>query len=665
MERESFESEAIAEYLNANFVSIKVDREERPDVDKIYMGYVQAVTGAGGWPLSLWLTPELKPFYGGTYFAPVDKFGRPGFLNLLHGVADAWKSRRADLVASADKAIQMMRDQGATEKPDDAAIGAEMLRKGAEWFESNFDERNGGFGGAPKFPRPSSLLFLLRLHRREGNERAKEIVEKTLEKMAAGGMYDQLGGGFHRYSVDARWHVPHFEKMLYDQGQLAVAYAEGYQVSGNEAFAETLRGICDYVLRDLKSPEGAFYSAEDADSLVAPARGIVPSAQAQSPPSSAPATEHPEKREGAFYVFAYGEIVAACGADAEAFCLRYGATESGNADDPHGELTGQNVLFVAMSEGEVAAKLGVPAAEARARIERARAKLLALRSTRPRPHLDDKILAGWNGLMISGLARASRALREPRYAEAAAAAARFVTSQMFDSPSGELRRRHRAGETALRAQCDDYAFFVQGLLDLYSATFDTQWLEWALRLAAKQDQLFSDPVGGGWFGSAEGDPSILLRFVDDYDGAEPAPSSVAALNALRLAELTGDPTQQQRGEAGVRAFARQLAQIPAAMPQMLATADFLLSSPEHVVIAADSVDAARPLTNSVARRFSPNATIILLDPPGRAWFGERLPWLRGMQQIGGQPAAYVCVNRACNLPVTTPEELGRLLDKSR
>jgi len=656
MERESFENEIIGKFLSEHFVPVKVDREERPDVDRVYMAFVQASTGSGGWPMSVWLTPDLKPFYGGTYFAPVSAYGRPGFLDLLKRIEELWRTKSADLQQSAARALDVLREQTQVSAPEsapaEAPVSDAMLRRGFDAFDRSFDGRHGGFGGAPKFPRPSTLFFLLRYAQREKNERATQMATLTLEQMARGGMYDQLGGGFHRYSVDAVWHVPHFEKMLYDQGQLAAAYAEAFQATGKPLFATTLRGICDYVMRDLTSPDGAFFSAEDADS-------------ADPDAASQPADGHGvEKREGAFYVFTHEELSRIAGADAAAFGLRFGVEESGNASDPHGELTGRNVLFLAREISEVATRLSISEREATDAIARASAKALAERARRPRPHLDDKVLTAWNGLMISGLAKAAAALDEPRYGEAAARAARFIEARMFDSKSGELRRRYRDGEVGLRAHADDYAYFVQGLLDLYAWNFDARWIDLASKLHATMDRLFRDSRGV-YYSSAEGDASILIRMQEDYDGAEPSPSSIAAHNALVLAELTGDDELRKRAEETVTAFRTRLSQIPAAVPQMLATLDAMLASAQHIGIAGDpSREDTRALLRAVRGRFLPNAHILLADGgEAQTAMAKRLPFVAGMKPVGGKAAAYVCVNRACRLPTTDPREIEKLFPR--
>jgi hypothetical protein len=645
MERESFENEKIAEYLKQYFVSIKVDREERPDVDRLYMAYVQAVTGGGGWPMTVFLTPDLQPFHGGTYYPPAGQYGRPGFLEVLTAIAEAWRDQRDRIVASSGRAMELLKDQSKIDAPGGEFPGAQALDTALSWFARSFDRDLGGFGGAPKFPRPSCLLFLLRYARTHPQSSALDMATSTLRHMARGGIHDHLGGGFHRYSVDARWHVPHFEKMLYDQGQLAVAYAEALQNTRDPLFESTLRGLCDYVLRDLAAPGGAFYSAEDADSL----------------PASAPAGG--KKREGAFYVFTKDEISSCLGPASAAFCESFGVERDGNADDPHGELTGTNVLYLAKDPSEVSSKLGIPVAQVERFITEGKAKLLALRSTRPRPHLDDKILVGWNGLMISGLARAAGVLTEKRYLQAAQRAATFLRATMVDPKTGELYRRHRDGDTALRGQCDDYANLIQGLLDLYEVDFDAAWVEFAVALQKKQDALFYHSESGTWYSSPEGDASVLLRMTEDYDGAEPAPTSVAARNGLRLAELVGDAEYRRRAERALHAFSQRLRGAPAAVPQMLVALDLYLSAPKHVVLVAPRHDPGlEAMVAALHSRFLPDVSIVHFDPTvPPAGVAANLPFTAGMTMQGGRATAYVCVNYACQLPVTTPQALLQLL----
>ena len=440
MEHESFENEEIARILNQNFVPVKVDREERPDVDRVYMLFVQASTGSGGWPMSVFLTPDRKPFFGGTYFPPDNRYGRPGFRTLLEGLARAWRDDRARVIESGEQVLEQLRNFAAASADAGGEPGKEALDSGFFAFRKIFDPSLGGFGGAPKFPRPSVLGFLFRYHAQTRNQEALEMVLLTLREMAKGGMNDQLGGGFHRYSVDERWFVPHFEKMLYDQAQLAISYLEAFQITRDGGYAAAARDIFSYVQRDLAHPDGGFYSAEDADSAVDAARPR-------------------EKREGAFYVWTAEEIDAMLAPpDAKIFKFRFGVEEGGNvSEDPHGEFTGRNILYQAHSIEETAAQFSIDDSEVRAVLKNASGKLLEVRSERPRPHLDDKILAGWNGLMISAFAKGAQILDEPRLADAARAAVSFIRRELWDAesphsppPLSRRRSRHRRVSGRLR-----------------------------------------------------------------------------------------------------------------------------------------------------------------------------------------------------------------------
>ncbi len=451
MAHESFEDEKVAEVLNRDFVSIKIDREERPDVDRVYMLFVQASTGSGGWPMSVFLTPDLKPFFGGTYFPPDSRYGRLGFRELLEHLARAWKQERARVEESGANVTEQLRSIAASAKatlePDKA-----LFESGFSYFRRSFDSRYGGFGSAPKFPRPVVFNYLFRLYSSHQRPEAVEMSLQTLKSMARGGMYDQLGGGFHRYSVDERWFVSHFEKMLYDQAQLAISYIEAFQITRDDDFANVAHGIFKYVRRDLTSPDGAFYSAEDADS---------------------PDPENPSHSgEGAFYLWRSSEIDSILGTrDAQLFSFRYGVEPNGNVDiDPHGEFTGRNILFQAHTIEEVATEYGLSVESAGAILDRAREKLLAVRGRRPRPHLDNKILTSWNALMISAFARAYAVLGQSEYLETAEAAARFLLQAMYDPETGELLRRYCDGQAAIPAFLDDYAFLAQALLDLFEAS---------------------------------------------------------------------------------------------------------------------------------------------------------------------------------------------------
>ena len=516
MERESFEVESTAALLNQWLVPVKIDREERPDIDRIYMNYVQAATGGGGWPMSVWLTPDLHPFVGGTYFPPDNRYGRPGFPDILRRVAQAWRDDRAKIVESSSSVMEELRRQSAVTADGPDHIPASVMESAFQQFRRTYDSKLGGFGGPPKFPRPSVHNFLLRYWKRTGDDEALDMVAETLIAMEKGGMNDQLGGGFHRYSVDEYWFVPHFEKMLYDQAQLIGSYLEAFQITGNATMALAARRTIDYVLREMTAPEGAFWSAEDADSVVDPA-------------------DPHHKSEGWFYIWSWAEVVELLGEQkARWFAYRYGMEPNGNVvNDPHHEFTGRNILFQAHGLEETAHHFDRDPDEVMRAIAEAQQQLFQARGKRVRPGLDDKILTAWNGLMISAIARAAAILDDRAYADAAARAAAFLLATMR-SPEGGLLRRYRDGEAAIGAMLDDYAFLVQGLIDLYEATFEFRYLKQAIALTDEQRARFEDREGGGFYASAQADAAKLNRIKDDYDGAEPSGNSVTLLNLLRL-----------------------------------------------------------------------------------------------------------------------------------
>ncbi len=652
MEREEFEVPEVAAIMNKYFVNIKVDREERPDVDRVYMTFVQATTGGGGWPMSVWLTPELKPFVGGTYFPPVDKYGQPGFTKVLQRIADAWEKDHAKIIESGNQIVAALAKSNAAAPGDAGKLDEKILTTAADQLYRQFDKVDGGFGAAPKFPRPVTLNFLFHMYRRAGatSEAGKQALTMnlfTLRKMSAGGMHDQLGGGFHRYSVDALWHVPHFEKMLYDQAQLASVYLNAFQVTRDDAFAAIARDTLDYVARDMTAPEGGFYSAEDADSL--------------------PNEKSKEKLEGAFYVWTKDEIDELLGSSAAGlFNYRYGVEAHGNTpegSDPHGELRGQNVLFAAHTLAEAAAHFELSEAEVRESLGKSSAKLLAVREKRPRPHLDDKIITAWNGLMISAYARAAQVLGDDKYLATATKAAEFVQQKLYRESDHTLLRSYRGGPAEIPGFADDYAFYIQGLLDLYEASFDVNWLELAEQLEATQDKLFWDDKDGGYFTSTGKDPSILLRQKEDNDNAEPAPSSVAALNLFRLAQIRDAQDLRARGEKTIAAFGATLQHYPTALPQLLVALEFSLTKPRQIILAGQSDGAdTRALLAEVHRHFLPDTIVLLADgAEGQKYLGAKLEEVREMKPVEGKAAAYVCENFTCKAPVTSPEELQKLL----
>src|SRR5881227_1284804 len=507
MAHESFENEEVAATMNREFVNIKVDREERPDVDRVYMTFVQATTGGGGWPMSVWLTPDLKRFVGGTYFPPEDRYGQPGFKKVLERIATAWKENHDNIVQQGGKIVAALQESQSAAKGE-AQIGAATLEAAYRQIDRSYDPKEGGFGNAPKFPRPVTFNFLTRFYARDpksdSGKQALEMALFTLRKMAAGGMHDHIGGGFHRYSVDRYWHVPHFEKMLYDQAQLAVAYLDAFQITQDRQFASVARDILDYVARDLTSNEGGFFSAEDADSLF----------------------EHgkPEHGEGAFYIWTKKEIDTVLGNAAEIFDFHYGVQSHGNApegSDPQDEFRGKNILIERNAIAETAQHFKKSEEDIAKSLEQSREKLFAIRAQRPRPHLDDKIIAAWNGLMISAYARAAQVLDEPRYFESATRAANFVRAHLWDDSKKTFYRSYREGRGDVEGFADDYAFVIQGLLDLYEASFDVEWLKLAIELQETQDRLFFDEKNGGYFSTSGKDKSVVLRMKDDNDSAEP------------------------------------------------------------------------------------------------------------------------------------------------
>jgi uncharacterized protein len=680
MAHESFESEEVAAIMNREFVNIKVDREERPDVDRVYMTFVQATTGGGGWPMSVWLTPDLKPFVGGTYFPPEERYGQPGFKNVLERIATTWKENHDNIVEQGGKIVAALQESQSAPKSE-GQIDVAILDAAYRQIDRSYDPKEAGFGNAPKFPRPVTLNFLTRFYARDpksdSGKQALEMAVFTLRKMAAGGMHDHIGGGFHRYSVDRYWHVPHFEKMLYDQAQLAIAYLDALQIlrdphlnpfpGQGEAdarapvrveFESVARGVLDYVARDMTSKEGGFFSAEDADSPVVAGMGD---------------PGHGKTAEGAFYIWTKKEIDAVLGDAAEIFDFHYGVQAHGNApegSDPHDEFRGKNILIERHTIAETAKHFKKTEDEIRKSLAQSRAKLFAIRAKRPRPHLDDKIIAAWNGLMISAYARAAQVLDDARYLEIATRAANFLRQNLYDSSRKILYRSYRGGRSDIEGFADDYAFVIQGLIDLYEASFDIEWLKLAIELQETQDRLFFDEKNGGYFSTSGKDQSVFLRMKDDNDGAEPAASSVAALNLLRLSQLRDDPVpnafgRAERARKTIDAFAATLLHFPTAMPQMLVALDFSLGKSRQIVIAGKKdAPETKALLSEVRRHFLPKTILLLADgSDGQKYLGEKNEAIRAMSTVEGKSAAYVCENFTCKAPVTDSSKLAELVVK--
>ncbi|MFZ0918446.1 MAG: thioredoxin domain-containing protein [Candidatus Udaeobacter sp.] len=671
MAHESFENEEVAAIMNREFVNIKVDREERPDVDRVYMTFVQATTGGGGWPMSVWLTPDLKPFVGGTYFPPEERYGQPGFKKVLERIATAWKENHDDIVEQGGKIVAALQESQSAARSE-AQIDAATLAAAYRQIDRSYDPKEGGFGNAPKFPRPVTFNFLTRFYARDpksdSGKQALEMALFTLRKMAAGGMHDHIGGGFHRYSVDRYWHVPHFEKMLYDQAQLATAYLDAYQITRDGQYQAVARDILDYVARDMTSKEGGFFSAEDADSPVVAGIGD---------------PGHGKTAEGAFYIWTKKEIDAALGDAAEIFDFHYGVQAHGNApegSDPHDEFRRKNILIERHTIAETAEHFrntGIlpvgpagaspadqkPEDAVRALLKRCREKLFAIRAKRPRPHLDDKVIAAWNGLMISAFARAAQVLGEPRYLDIATRAANFLREHLYDSSRKILYRNYREGRSDIEGFADDYAFVSKALLDLYETSFDVEWLKLAVQLQETQDRLFFDEKNGGYFSTSGKDASVFLRMKDDNDGAEPAASSVAALNLLRLSQVRDDPPLTERARKTIDAFASTLSHFPSAMPQMLVALDFSLSKPRQIVIAGKKdAPETKALLTELYRHFLPTTILLMADgDEGQKYLGQKNEVMRAMSTVEGKSAAYVCENFTCKAPVTDPKQLAELL----
>ena len=626
MERESFENEKIAEQLNRDFVPVKVDREERPDVDDVYMTAVQTMTGAGGWPMSLFLTPDGKPFYGGTYYPPDDRYGRPGFPSVLSAVADAWENRRAELEASAGQLLAHL-DRAAHAVSAGPEVGAAPLEKAARSLAAEFDPRHGGFGAAPKFPPSMRLEFLIRRWLRTGENAAREMVETTLQKMSDGGIYDHVGGGFHRYSTDARWLVPHFEKMLYDNALLARAYLLAFRAFGNEDFARVARETLDYLVAEMTPEGGGFFAAQDAD-----AGG----------------------EEGTFSVWDPASLEAAVGPeDAAIVAARFGVTQAGNFE--HG---GQTVLSVVRTVPEIAAELGVSEERVEKALAAARPKLYAARTRRVRPMTDEKLLTDWSSLAISAFALAARVLGEPRYENAARRAAdRILANCRAD---GGLLHREKDGAAGIAGFASDYAFFIEALLDLYEATFEPRYFREAVALQAAMDERFADPRGG-YFLAAKAHGSLILRPREMFDGATPSSNSVAAMNLLRLATFTGETRYRDRADRIFSSLAGYLDRVPAAFPRLLCALDYRQDEPREIVLAGEP---GRPdfeaLRGAVFASPRPNRVVVhasgLDSPP------ELHALVESRTSADGRARAFVCRGFACLAPTTDPAELATQLD---
>jgi uncharacterized protein YyaL (SSP411 family) len=626
MEHESFENEAIARLMNENFINIKVDREERPDLDQIYMNAVQMMTGQGGWPMTVFLTPEGVPFYGGTYFPPEDRHNMPGFPRVLTGVAETYRTRPDDVTKTAVSMLGELRRFGQTPEAG-AAFSLETLDAAERGVSRGYDPKYGGFGSAPKFPPAMTLEFLLRQHQRTGEAKTLEMIEHTCRMMAEGGMYDQLGGGFHRYSTDARWLVPHFEKMLYDNALLSRLYLHVYQATGDEFYRRIAEETLDYVVREMTDERGGFYSTQDADS---------------------------EGHEGKFFIWSPQEVAELLGADdAAAFNAYYDVTEGGNFED-------SNILHVTASLEEVAQKASISVEELRAALQRGREKLFAARELRVKPGRDEKVLTAWNGLMLASFAEASASLERADYLAIAERNASFILSEM--RRDGLLLRTYKDGQAKLNAYLEDYAFYADGLTALYQASGDVRWLEEAVALTERMIEEFWDTEDGGFFYTGQSHEELIVRTKDFFDNATPSGNSVAAEVLLTLAALTGNENYQRTAVTLFRLLASYIKRYPSAFGRALGALDFYLSTPREIVIIGPREDeSTRALLREVWRPFVPNKVVVQSEGADES-AAQTIPLLRERTMIDGLPTAYVCEHYTCQRPVTKPEELAAQLN---
>lgn len=632
MARDSFEAEDVAELLNEHYIAVKVDREERPDVDHAYMKVCQALTGHGGWPLTIIMTPEKIPFFAGTYFPREKKYNLPGLKDILNGISRVWEEKREMLEEKGRGLVEVLQEMEKNDGEKRGEIEESLLDKAVHDYMKSYDRQYGGFGTAPKFPIPHSLTFLLRIWERNGDEEILEMVVQSLQKLRRGGIFDQLGYGFHRYSVDAKWLVPHFEKMLYDQALLAQAYVEAYQATGEVLFADAAHAVFTYVLGEMQDRGGAFYAAENAES---------------------------EGVEGKYYTWRRSEILDVLGEkEGPLICDYFGVTEAGNMEG------GQNVLHLPHDDRSFLEKHGIDEKEWSFLLEKCRKSLLEARSARVRPSRDEKVLTAWNGLMISALANGGGALRAAFYLDQARRAADFILAKMM--VGGELHRRYMDGDVAVPAFAEDYAFFVAGLLDLFEATQDSFYLEQATQLNQKMLERFWDNEGGGLFFTPAGDGELPLTGKDPYDGATPSGNSVAAQNMLRLAAFTADEKLEQQAGVLIESFARTIKAAPSNFSAMLSAFDFARGPVQQIVVAGVGEDIiGEKMLKKVQELFLPRRVLLYSDGAKDGRLQELCPYLADKPPVGGKATAYVCENFSCQAPVNSVEELVRQLSQKK
>lgn len=638
MAHESFEDPEVAKLINNTFVPIKVDREERPDIDKIYMTVCQILTGSGGWPLTIFITPDKKPFFAGTYFPKESRFGRMGLIDLITKIKDLWENDRSELLNGTQRIISAVQD--ATDEQPGDKLGKKTLKKAHNQLSMRFDEKFGGFGTAPKFPSPHNLLFLLRIWKRTNNPHALEMVEKTLLEMRKGGIYDHIGFGFHRYSTDQQWIVPHFEKMLYDQALLAIAYLEAYQATKKEIFAETAREIFTYVLRDMTSPEGGFYSAEDADS---------------------------EGVEGKFYVWEKREIYQILNEnDAQLIEKVFNVKDGGNyLEEATKERTGKNILHMTQILSNIANTTKLSQEQLKMNLEEIRQRLFDYREKRIHPGKDDKILTDWNGLMIAALAKANQVLGEKKYLDAAIKAFTFIRKFMKDD-DGRLLHRFRDKTAEIRGFIDDYAFLIWGVLELFKATFESEYLDYALKLNTELLTHFWDENIGGFYFTADDSEDLIVRQKEIYDGAIPSGNSVSMFNLMRLSFLTGSPELEEKADIISRVFSDKIKDNPIAFTQLMVGVDFAVGPSYSVVISGDkrSEDTDK-FINEIHNQFLPNLVVLFRPNDDKSpTIDNYAEYVKHFDKLNDKATAYVCVNKMCKKPTNDIQVMLDYLETS-
>jgi uncharacterized protein YyaL (SSP411 family) len=633
MERESFEDSQVADLLNSYFVCIKVDREERPDIDDIYMTVCQMMTGRGGWPLTIIMTPDRKPFFTGTYIPKSNRHGMTGLMDLVPKIHTMWKNQREEIIDSAEGVTETLRRYSAIRKGGD--LDDSIMSAALGDFLTDFDESYGGFGSEPKFPTPHTLLFLLRNWKRIHSKETLHMVEKTLDAMGLGGIRDHVGGGFHRYSTDRFWLVPHFEKMLYDQALLAMAYTEAYQVTHKKEYEEVVQGIFKYVLRDMTSPAGGFYSAEDADS---------------------------EGEEGKFYLWTESEIREVLGDNADLFIKIFGITKNGNfAEETTGKKTKRNILHLSKDLKQWSKDMNIPLDDLKRQIDAAIIKLLKARETRIRPYKDDKILCDWNGLAIAALAKAYQVFGDKLYIEVAESSAEFILNNMMDK--GRLLHRIKDGEAIIPGFLSDYSFFIWGLLELYEATFKNDYLRQAIEFTKHVNKHFWDEKGHGYYSTSDYAEELLVRKKANYDGAIPSANSVTMMNLLKLGRITGDSSYEERASELQRVFSKKIESLPTAHTMFLSALDFAKGPTYEVVITGDfdSEDTIKAI-DAIRREYIPNKVVVHKPVgKGREETEALIPYTKEMVPIEGKTTIYVCQNFTCSLPTTDLDEVLKML----